>query len=251
MEPFDKKFILDKMNEYSLKINYSNNKNIKIIKRFINEDVVDGYLYEKKEADKSQVIELLKDDKIIMRLDCREIEGAFEAIKIAKGKVGVVGLGLGYAVQEIAKKDEVDEVIVYERNPEIIEMYNNNFQNDNKIKIIVGDAFKAKGESFDFFFVDIYGYDLTLDVVEDYKKFNEIHKIEEYSFWGIEHFLLSCCYEEIIWVYIPEVWMAMSKNISGALESSGYIDYYKPLDEELVSKVLAEFKTILNEDEDD
>lgn len=249
MEPFDKEFILAKMNEYNLKINESNIINLKIIKTFNNEDIIDGYLYEKKEQNKSPAIDLLEDDKIVMRLNYKEIEGSFQAIKSSKGKVGIVGLGLGYIVQEIAKKDEVDEIIVYEKNPNIIEIYKNNFQNDPKIRIIFGDALKAKRESFEFFFVDIYRYELSLDVVDDYKKFNKIHQIKEYSFWGIEHFLLSCSYEEIIWVYIPENWMIMSKNISGALESSGYIDYYKPLDEKLVSKVLSEFKIILNEDE--
>ena len=34
--------------------------------------------------------------------------------KMAKGKVGVVGLGLGYAVEEMAKKPEVEEITVYE-----------------------------------------------------------------------------------------------------------------------------------------
>ena len=48
-----------------------------------------------------------------MRLTPLEIEGSYFAIERAKGKVGIVGLGLGYVAQEMAKKEEVDEVIVY------------------------------------------------------------------------------------------------------------------------------------------
>ena len=57
-------------------------------------------------------------------------------------------------------------------------------------------------------------------VVEDYKRFNDIHDIGEYSFFGVEDFLLSCSYNEIVWVYIPENWMAMSKSIASSLSSS-------------------------------
>ncbi len=47
---------------------------------------------------------------------------------MAKGKVGVVGLGLGYVVEEMAKKPEVEEITVYEISKEIIELYYENFQ---------------------------------------------------------------------------------------------------------------------------
>ena len=53
-----------------------------------------------------------------MRLTPLEIQGAYFAIKMAKGKVGVVGLGLGYVVEEMAKKLEVEEITVYEISKE-------------------------------------------------------------------------------------------------------------------------------------
>ena len=81
---------------------------------------------------------------------------------------------------------------------------------------------------------------------EDYKKFQEIHDIEEYSFWGMEHFLLSCSYEELLWVFIPENWVAMCKNLYEKLQSSGYIKNYKPLGEKKVSSILSKFKDVLN-----
>ena len=43
-----------------------------------------------------------------------------------------------------------------------------------KVTIIHGDAFKAQPEKFDTFFCDIYAYELSNKVVEDYKKFSEV-----------------------------------------------------------------------------
>ena len=129
----------------------------------------------------------------------------------------------------------------------VIDLYNKNFKSNDKIKIINCDAFKAESETFDFFYVDIYDYKLSLDVVEDYKKFNELHEIEEYSFFGMEHFLLSCSYTEIVWVYIPENWMESSRKAFESIQESNLLDYYEKLDENLVSQVLEEFKIVLND----
>ena len=61
----------------------------------------------------------------------------------------------------------------------------------------------------------------------------------------MEHFLLSCSYEEIVWVYIPENWMEMAREAYDALEQSNLLEYYTPLDSNIVSAVLAKFKVAL------
>jgi hypothetical protein len=205
-------------------------------------------MYENKEEYKIDIIELYNKETSLMKLTPMEIESSYEAIAFAKGRVGIVGLGIGYVVQEIAIKPKVKEVIVYETSEEIINLYNQNFKQSDKIKIIKGDSFKAQGEKFDFFYVDSYKYEVVSEIVEDYRIFNELHEIEEYAFWGVEHFLLSCKYEDIVWIYIPENWISMSKKAYEALDASGYIESYKPLEEEKVKKILFEFKEILNED---
>ena len=136
---------------------------------------------------------------------------------------------------------------MYEISKDVVELYKRNFGENEKIEIIVGDAFNASKDSFDFFYTDIYEYKLSMQVVEDYIKLNKLHDIKEYSFFGMEHFLLSCKYDEIVWVYVSETWMAMCKDLSEALDQSGYIKFYEQLDEELVSKVLAGFKEVLNQ----
>lgn len=182
-----------------------------------------------------------------MRLTPLEIQASYFAIKMARGKVGVVGLGLGYVVEEMAKKAEVEEVVVYEISQDVIDLYYSNFKENPKIKVICCDALEAESKEFDFFYVDIYEYKLTSQIVDDYKKFNEIHNIEDYSFFGMEHFLLSCSYTEIVWVYIPENWMESSRKAFEAIQESNLLEYYEKLDEKLVSQVLEEFKIVLND----
>lgn len=247
MKPYVEEFIVDKMKEYNKKISQGSFGSYKIVKKEENNNIIEGYLY-KREGNKEFVIELLNDNNLVMKLGHKEIESTFQIIKFAKGRVGIVGLGLGYVAQEIAKNQDVKEIIVYEISKEVIELYRNNFGENKKIKIIQGDAFKAESQSFDYFYVDIYNYALSPKVVDDYKFFIKLHNIEDYVFCGLEHFLLSCRYEEIIWVYIPETWIDMAKGISTALSISGYIKGYEQLNEKLVSNVLAQFKEVFNEE---
>lgn len=247
MKPYVEEFIVDKMKEYNKKISQGSFGSYKIVKKEEKNNIIEGYLY-KREGNKEFVIELLNDNNLVMKLGHKEIESTFQIIKFAKGRVGIVGLGLGYVAQEIAKNQDVKEIIVYEISKEVIELYRNNFGENKKIKIIQGDAFKAESQSFDYFYVDIYNYALSPKVVDDYKFFIKLHNIEDYVFCGLEHFLLSCRYEEIIWVYIPETWMDMAKGISTALSISGYIKGYEQLNEKLVSNVLAQFKEVFNEE---
>ena len=248
MKPYNKEYILDVLQEYNEIIKNGTKGSYKIDRKIFKKKDLHGYMYKNIEEYNTDIIELLNGDKCVMRLDPREIESSYEAISYSYGKVGIVGLGLGYVVQEIAKKTNVNEVIVYEVNQEIIDLYKDNFGENNKIKIICGDAFKAEKEIFDFFYVDIYEYSLTSKVVRDFEKFNKLHDIEEYSFWGMEHFMLSCRYEDILWVYIPEHWVGMCKSLYSKLQLSGYIDRYKPLNEKKVTNVLYKFKEIFNSD---
>lgn len=248
MKPFHKDFILDKINNYKRDIKEQEIGQYRIkYSNYTQEE--SSYLYKEDNMYNIETPALYCGEDKIMHLHPKEIQGSYEAIKMARGRVGIVGLGLGYIAREIASKENVSEVIVYEISNEVIEMYNNNFDYNDKIKIICGNAYEAKREQFDYFYVDLYNYTLGDRVVEDYVIFNELHDIEEYAFWGIEHFLLSCRYDEIVWVYIPENWMTMSKSISSSLDSAGLMDKYVPLEPEFVSDLLAKFKIVLNEED--
>lgn len=246
MKPYDKNFILEKIREYNEKIHEGKVNNHEILKIDGRKQGGYGYLYNHKEKLDEDILELRGHDKFWMRLGPKEIESSYGIINAAHGRVGIVGLGLGYVAQEMAKNDKVSEIVVYEFEKDIIELYKKNFGENEKIKIINEDAYKIKGEKFDYFYVDIYEYKLTEQVVSDYKHFNDTLEIEDYVFWGVEHFLLSCRYEDIVWVYIPEIWMELSKEIFVSLQESGYLKYYKQLDAKLVKKILQKFKVILN-----
>lgn len=247
MKPYDRNFVLEKIKEYNEKIHKGRVNNHEIVRRNGIKEKIHGYLYEHDDEIEIDILELIGNDKFWMKLSPREIESSYGIIKQAHGRVGIVGIGLGYVAQEMAKSDKVSEVVVYEFEKDIIELYKKNFGENEKIKIINEDAYKVKGEKFDYFYVDIYEYKLTEQVVSDYKHFNEALDIEDYVFWGVEHFLLSCRYEDIVWVYIPEIWMELSKHMFAALQQSGYLEWYKQLDSELVRKVLEEFKEVLND----
>lgn len=247
MKPFDKEYVLDEIARYNNKISKSKIGDYEIKSVDGLKGIIQGYLYAKEDEINLDILELHGPQNIWMRLTPLEIQGSYFAIKMAKGKVGVVGLGLGYVVEEMAKKDSVEEITVYEISQEVIDLYYSNFSKNPKIKVICGDAFEAESKKFDFFYVDIYEYKLTSKVVKDYKDFNNIHDIEEYSFFGMEHFLLSCSYTEIVWVYIPENWMESSRKAFEAIQQSNLLPYYEKLDENLVSQVLQDFKVILNE----
>ncbi|SFU81898.1 Ribosomal RNA adenine dimethylase [Clostridium sp. DSM 8431] len=248
MRPYEERFIKQTINRYNKLISESESGQYSIVKS--KEESLSGYLYEEEKNKNLDIIKLFNDDKLIMELTPKEIEGYFEIIKNAKGKIGIVGLGLGYLAEELANKKEVTEVVVYEISSSVIELYKRNFKNRRKIKILNEDAYKAERQKFDFFFVDIYNEKLVEECANDYKIFNEIHDIEEYSFWGMEHFLLSCRYEEIVWVFIPEIWMDMTKDLARILDESGYMESYKPLEPKHVSNILEKFKVILNEGEE-
>ncbi|WP_196000132.1 hypothetical protein [Clostridium sp. 1001271B_151109_B4] len=247
MKPFDREYVLNKIQEYNNKI--KNNKigdfEIKSIDGL--KGRIQGYLYSKEDNLDIRILELHAPEHVWMRLTPLEIQASYFAIKMARGKVGVVGLGLGYAVEEMAKKPEVEEITVYEISQEVIDLYYSNFPKNPKINIVCCNAYEAERKEFDFFYADIYEYKITSQIVEDYKKFNELHNIEEYSFFGMEHFLLSCSYTEIVWVYIPENWMESSRRAFEAIQESNLLPYYEKLDDNLVSQVLEEFKEVLND----
>ena len=111
-----------------------------------------------------------------------EINTMTADIKAAYGKVAVFGLGLGYYAFMVSEKPDVNEVMVIERDPEVISLFKEfilpQFPHKDKVTFIEADAYvfaEAMGDQhFDCAYVDIW-HDV-LDGVEMYLKMKRLEK---------------------------------------------------------------------------
>lgn len=149
---------------------------------------VDGYFY-KDFTTLNNFPMLLENNNIWMSITPMEIDSHWMPIELAYGRVGVAGLGLGYFIQNILEKSEVVEVIVYEINPTIIDLYKQNFGEHEKLTIINKDIMDLKDEYFDFFYNDIYRTVFCDDAIDHMKMLLRVNHINTYFFWGMEGYL--------------------------------------------------------------
>lgn len=105
---------------------------------------------------------VVQGEKIWMSVIPHEINTMKEPIKNAKGKVLVLGLGMGYYLFNIANKKEVTSIDVIESNPKIINLFNkyllNKMPHYEKINIKLGDGIEylQKSHNYDYAFIDIW-----------------------------------------------------------------------------------------------
>ena len=104
-------------------------------------------------------------DSVWMSLNPNEIMTMDKHIKKAKGNVLVLGLGMGYFAFMVANKKEVNNVIVVEKDQNIIDLFMEHiypsFLNKDKIRIVKEDAFKyldnkENNKKFDMVFIDLW-----------------------------------------------------------------------------------------------
>lgn len=158
--------------------------NAKIIKK----DVygrIEGYMY--RDLDELLDIPVLYvDGQLWMSITPMEVQSTYMPIVLAEGVVGTGGLGIGYFVQRVLDKPEVDEVIVYETNKDVIALYLDNFGEHPKLEIRNYDMRKMNDQEFDFLFVDLYKHQLDDNIFKDMALFGEHHLIGQYHFWTQE-----------------------------------------------------------------
>ena len=106
---------------------------------------------------------IAKRGEVWMSLIPHEIETMKEAIKLAKGKVCTLGLGLGYYAYMVSENDEVKEVTIIERDRDVISLFKEHllprFPHKEKIHIVQGDALAhiaKEGNRYDFVFADLW-----------------------------------------------------------------------------------------------
>jgi hypothetical protein len=121
-----------------------------------------------------------------------EINSMREQMAAAHGRVLVLGLGLGYYPFIVSRRDDVSEITIIERQPEIIRIFEDyilpHFPHKNKIKVVEADAFDylagvSDGE-FDFCFADIWeGQQDGAEAYVKIKKFDEALSHTEFTYW--------------------------------------------------------------------
>ncbi|KKL19574.1 hypothetical protein LCGC14_2464100 [marine sediment metagenome] len=121
-----------------------------------------------------QFTRLTKNNSIIMSDTPAECNDHSYFIHITKGNILIAGLGIGYVLQEVAKKDNVTHITVVEISSEVIQLvwsyYKDKF--GDKIEIVNADILEwkpPKGIKYDCAWYDIWN-DICLDNYDDMKK---------------------------------------------------------------------------------
>lgn len=175
---------------------------IKIDDKYFKELVPIGYFKEK-----FNYPAIINDEKIWMSIIPHEINTMKKPIENAFGKVLVVGLGLGYFSYMVSLKEEVDEILIVEKDSTIIELFNKEilpyFKNKQKIKIINEDAFLylEQKHDFDYAFVDIWhnvGDGIYLYLAAKY--YENLYPNVHFDYW-IEESLLAMLRRMILTVF--------------------------------------------------
>ncbi len=109
-------------------------------------------------------LELSQNDVTWMSITPHEIETMEESLNEVKGKVLVLGLGIGYYPYIASLKNEVKEIDIVELDQNIISIFKENllpqFENKNKINLINKEALSylknADLSSYDYIFIDLW-----------------------------------------------------------------------------------------------
>lgn len=151
----------------------------------------DDYLNVAMHIEKDIIAPTLIVDRVLwMSLTWMEVQSLYVPIRRAKGRVGVVGLGLGYSTLAMMEKEDVDEVIVFEIDPRVVWFFQIHFKHRKgyeKLRIITGDALlHCRGFEFDFFFCDRYATICSDEMFEDVEHFRSKNTIHVYHPWCLE-----------------------------------------------------------------
>lgn len=91
-------------------------------------------------------------------------------VETAHGRVLIGGLGIGMIILAIQDKEDIDEIIVIEKNQEVIDLIQPQLKFNSKVKIVKGDVFTYEPEGkFNTIYMDIW-YTIGSDIYEEEMK---------------------------------------------------------------------------------
>lgn len=135
-----------------------------------------------------------------MTVTPNEVETMREPIAKSHGRMLTLGLGLGYFAFHATEKEDVTSLVVVERDPEVIELFEKfilpQFPHKEKLNVVEADAFQYMEENlikekFDYVFCDLW-HDASdgLDMYLRLKKYEKKAPDTRFDYW-IEPSLLS------------------------------------------------------------
>ena len=145
-------------------------------------------------------LSIMEDGNEWMTLTPIDLDTCKEAIEAAHGRVVTFGLGLGYYVFMVAKKEEVDEIVAVEKSPEVIALFREHIlpriPNAHKVRVVEADAFRYAEEQMPREHFDVAFADTWRDVSDGLPMYLRMKKAEKlnpdtrFLYW-IEDFILS------------------------------------------------------------
>ena len=171
-----------------------------------------------------------QNNNIWMCITPHEIETMEESIKEASGNVAVFGLGLGYYPYMISRKENVNKIVIIERDINAINLFKQyilpQFDHQEKIEIIHIDAFKYASKlnetDINYAFVDLWhnvddGLPLYIQMKSIEHNLNNI----KFSYW-IEESLIAYL-RRSLFTLIDE--QADNSDESNYLQEENYNDH--------------------------
>lgn len=127
-----------------------------------------------------------------MSLTRMEIESHMPHLAAARGRVVVMGLGMGFALYNIARKPEIERVTIVERDPDMLELLNRttdwqDWPGIEKVEFVIGDAllYEPQGE-VDFLYADIWPHLGDERALADTQAMQARVRARSVGFWGQE-----------------------------------------------------------------
>jgi hypothetical protein len=125
-----------------------------------------------------------------------------EFVEKAKGKVLQFGLGIGLTAKALEKKDEVDSVLIIEKNQWVIDEISSQLQFGEKVQILQGDL---------FYFMEKFPVE---------PKYNSIFIDISTPGWELEEYR-----QQGVFFTREE----MAEKLKPYLVDGGWIDYFRPM----------------------
>lgn len=134
---------------------------------------------------------LVRDGLAWMSLTPGEMESQMPHLAAARGKVAICGMGMGVMAFAVSALRAVDEVVVIERDPEVIAVMSeavglDDWPQRGKLRIVRADAREVREEGVDFLYADIWPYYRMDCMVPDMRAIHRNIPAPACGYWGQE-----------------------------------------------------------------